>query len=200
MIKSSSSTIVQTKPEPQSPTLPQDSNVRKAMPPASSLPSRISGHDLMAIFPTNPPPHTISCDDLFKKQAHQFLSRPEHPVAAAPSMGSSQSRRESPPEGAVNSHGWHRDTAPPNPHQPSLGPGHGNIGTEPKSRTWSRPNTSASGHNTPSPGSHQETRRSEGGSSRGSSERRTKHSSESASPMPLFTRQPLSLDRSRTSQ
>lgn len=53
---------------------PRDPSTSAKMPP------RISGHDLMAIFPTNPPSHTVSCDDLFKKQARQFLSTPEPPL------------------------------------------------------------------------------------------------------------------------
>ena len=42
--------------------------------PSSSMPPPISGHDLMAMFPTVPPSSEVCCDHIFKKQARAYLS------------------------------------------------------------------------------------------------------------------------------
>lgn len=82
------------------------------------MPPRISGHDLMAIFPTNPPQHNVSCDDLFKKQARQFLSTPEPPVVMREPTTSSYSR--SPAQGGVTTaYSGNRSSMDPDPRGPS---------------------------------------------------------------------------------
>lgn len=43
-------------------------------PSSSSWPPPISGHDLMAIFPTVPPSTNVCCNDIFSKQARAYLS------------------------------------------------------------------------------------------------------------------------------
>jgi hypothetical protein len=78
------------------------------------MPPRISGHDLMAIFPTNPPPHNVSCDDLFKKQARQFLSAADPLVVARESNGSSF-RRESMQGGMAAGYNGSRSIVDPDP-------------------------------------------------------------------------------------
>ena len=183
----------------------------------------------MAIFPTNPPPHTVSCDDLFKKQARQFLSTPEPPLRTPrdPTNGAPGAHA---PRGEAVATGYdtQRAAMDPNlrlhpqqnavPSQRNGGtPGHTRSGSSSRSHTGSRPST---GHQQASmPVIYQyeacplvrlhpqqdadvssilllcdQPKQSEPGSQR-SSERRTKSSE---SPLPLFTRQPLSLDRSRT--
>ncbi|KIP10213.1 hypothetical protein PHLGIDRAFT_18378 [Phlebiopsis gigantea 11061_1 CR5-6] len=78
--------------------------------------------------------------------------------------------------------------------QPAMG--HGHSGPDSRPQTRNRPPTRTEGA---SPVIYQpEARQNEATSRRTPPERRTK-GSDSASPMPLFTRQPLSLDRTRTS-
>ncbi|KAI0690333.1 hypothetical protein BC835DRAFT_191087 [Cytidiella melzeri] len=43
-------------------------------PPSGSL-EQLTGHDLMAMFPTQPPTQLICCDDIFKSQAREFLAK-----------------------------------------------------------------------------------------------------------------------------
>ncbi|KAI0339493.1 hypothetical protein BDW22DRAFT_1361553 [Trametopsis cervina] len=41
---------------------------------------QLNGHDLMAMFPTQAPMQLVCCDDIFKSQAREFLSRQGPPV------------------------------------------------------------------------------------------------------------------------
>lgn len=50
---------------------------------SSSMPPPISGHDLMAIFPTAPPSSTVCCNDIFSKQARAYLSGSREGTATA---------------------------------------------------------------------------------------------------------------------
>ncbi|GJE88307.1 hypothetical protein PsYK624_043900 [Phanerochaete sordida] len=197
----------ETKREPEDIPLspsPADSGSRSRDGSSSAnMPPRISGHDLMAIFPTNPPSHNVSCDDLFKKQARQFLSTPESPLRpprepANGAPGPYAARGEA----VANGHDAQRAALDPNlqlhPQQHAASPqpngrAHARNGSaSSRPHTGSRPSTGQQGS---MPVIYQyEPKQSEPGSQR-SSERRTKSSE---SPLPLFTRQPLSLDRSRT--
>jgi len=177
---------------------PRDSSTSANMPP------RISGHDLMAIFPTTPPSHTVSCDDLFKKQARQFLSTPEPPLRTPrePTNGA-PGQHTARGEAVATGHDAQRAAMDPNL---QLHPQQYAVSPQQNGRTHARNGSSSSRPHTgsrPSTGQQQgsmpviyqyEPKQSEPGSQR-STERRTKSSE---SPLPLFTRQPLSLDRSRT--
>ena len=58
---------------------PVDPNAWPSPPPAPVL-EQLTGHDLMALFPTQAPSQSISCNDIFKSQAREFLSRQEWPT------------------------------------------------------------------------------------------------------------------------
>lgn len=198
----------ETKCEPEDVPLsvsPADCGPRSRDPSTSAnMPPRISGHDLMAIFPTNPPSHNVSCDDLFRKQARQFLSTPEPPLRS-PREPTNGTPRQYTPRGEAVATGHDAQRAAMDPNL-QLHPQQHAASQQPKGRTHARTSSSGSRPHTgsrPSTGQHQgsmpviyqyEPKQSEPGSQR-SSERRTKSSE---SPLPLFTRQPLSLDRSRT--
>lgn len=68
----------------------------------------------MAIFPTNPPSHNVSCDDLFKKQARQFLSTPEPPVVKRESNMASAGHDSMRGEPATNGYDANRAAMDPN--------------------------------------------------------------------------------------
>ena len=114
------------------------------------MPPRISGHDLMAIFPTNPPSHNVSCDDLFKKQARQFLSTPDPQLAAKrePNMAPAGAPHDG-HHGAYDAAGGRAPTDPAHRAHPQFAPppamGHGHSSPDSRPQTRNRPPTRMEG-------------------------------------------------------